>query len=140
MALLSSCEGRTGYLDNDQENTIDKLTDVEWILVYADYGLGNEYVYEDKTSIYRFDRTGKGWFGLGSVTDPTFKENIRYFQWTFTTSNFTVIQTAGNASDGFWLIKKLTSEELWVQWTTHDPVYYPNQTGTFMKYKARHSD
>ena len=137
LVCLSSCEGRTGYLDEGQENTLSMLTGNEWVEVYADYGLGNEQVIEDRTSIYYFDLKGKGWFAVGSVKDDTVKENVRYFQWTFTTENFAVIQTAGNAMDGYWLIKKLTPTELWVQWSTHDPVLIPNQTTTFYKYKAR---
>ncbi len=134
---LSSCEGRTGYLNEGQENTLSMLTGKEWVEVYADSGLGNEQTIEDKTSIYYFDLKGKGWFAVGSLKDENVKEDVRYFQWTFTTENFAVIQTAGNAMDGYWLIKKLTPTELWMQWSAKDPVLIPNQTTTFYKYKAR---
>ncbi len=137
LMCLSSCEGRTGYLDEGQENTLSMLTGKEWVEVYADYGLGYEQVIEDRTVIYYFDLKGNGWCAVGSLKDETVKENVRYFQWTFTTENFAVIQTAGNAMDGYWLIKKLTPTELWVQCSTHDPVLVPNQTTTFYKYKAR---
>lgn len=40
--ILSSCEGRTGYLDEGQQNTVAMLTDVEWLVVYVDYSISNE--------------------------------------------------------------------------------------------------
>lgn len=38
LMILSSCEGRTGYLDEGQQNTIAMLTDVEWLVVYGKTG------------------------------------------------------------------------------------------------------
>ena len=51
MMALPSCEGRSGYLDEGQQNTVALLTDVEWLVVYADYGLGNEQTFEDVTTV-----------------------------------------------------------------------------------------
>ncbi len=45
----------------------------------------------------------------------------------------------GNAVDGYWLIEKLTANELWVEWAQQDPVIYPNQYNTHYKFKARKS-
>lgn len=75
------------------------LTDVEWLMVWADYGSLGEETYEAETDIYRFERSGKGWFANGSWTDNNKKDNIGYFQWTFTTENFSVICMAGAMKD-----------------------------------------
>jgi len=135
--IMSSCEGRDGYLDDGRQNTVAMLTDVDWLVVYADYGLGNEYTYDDETNIYSFGMDTKGWTAIGSLKDPSVKKDVRYFQWTFTTENYAVIYTAGNSTDGYWLIQKLTPTEMWLQWTARDPVLVPNQTTSFYKFKAR---
>ena len=59
--ILTSCEVRSGYLDYDKQNTVAMLTDVEWLVVNADYGLGNEHIYDDETKIYSFGKDSKGW-------------------------------------------------------------------------------
>ncbi len=135
--IMSSCEGKSGYLDESQQNTVAMLTDVEWLVVYADYGLGNEKTFDDETNIYSFGRDTKGWNAWGSLKDPSVKKDVRYFQWTFTTENYTVIYMAGNSMDGYWLIQKLTPTDLWAQWSVKDTVLYPNQTTTFYKLKSR---
>lgn len=134
---LGSCDGRSGYLDDGQERIVALLTDVEWMEVYADYGLGNEVEAEDATFVYSFDRTGSGWVAAGSLIDEEVRENVRYFRWAFTTGNFAVIQTAGGSTEGYWLIQKLTADEMWLQWSVQDPVYFPNQTTTMYKFRAR---
>lgn len=91
LAVLSSCEGRSGYLDEGQQTTVTMLTDVEWLMSYADYGYGSVETYDDETRIYKFDKTGKGWFASGSFTDISKKDDVSYYQWTFTTENFVVI-------------------------------------------------
>ena len=101
LMIMSSCEGRTGYLDEGQQNTVAMLTDVEWLVVYADYGLGNEQTYDDETNIYSFGRDTKGWTAVGTLKDSSIKKYVRYFQWTFTTENYTVIYLAGNSTDGY---------------------------------------
>lgn len=58
--ILSSCEGRTGYLDEGQQNTVAMLTDVEWLVVYVDYSISNEQTFDDETNIYSFGRDTKG--------------------------------------------------------------------------------
>lgn len=137
LAVLSSCDGRTGYIGEGQQSTVDMLTDAEWLAVYADYGLGNESVFDDETAIYCFGKDTKGWTATGSLKDPSVKNDVRYFQWTFTTENYTVIHTAGNATDGYWLIRKLTPTDLWLQWSVKDPVLVPNQITTFYRFEAR---
>ncbi len=139
--MLASCEERTGYLDTEQQNTIAMLTDVEWLIEYAEYWNGNEETFDDETIIYSFGRDTKGWTAAGSLKDPSVKKNVQYFQWTFTNKNFVVIYMTGSAGegywDGYWLIEKLTPTEMWAQWSAMDPVLYPNQITTFYKLKAR---
>ena len=125
LMILSSCEGRTGYLDEGQQNSVAMLTDVEWLVVYVDYSVGNEQTFDDETNIYSFGRDTKGWTATGSLKDPAVKKDVRYFQWTFTTENYSVI------------IEKLTPDELWVVITASDPVLYPNQYKTYYRLKAR---
>lgn len=137
LVALPSCGGRNGYIGEDQESTVAMLTGVEWLVVYADYGLGREQAFDDETSVYSFGRDTKGWTAWGSLKDPSVKKDVRYFQWTFTTENYTVIRIAGNSADGYWLIEKLTPADLWVQWSVKDPVLYPNQPTTSYKLKAR---
>lgn len=137
--LLASCDNRSGYLDDDQQSTVLMLTDVEWLLSYSRPSIGDGQSYDKETQIYKFDRTGKGWVANGSFADASIKENTRYYQWTFTTGNFTVIYMTGNAVNGYWLIEKLTANELWVEWAQQDPVIYPDQYNTHYKFKARKS-
>ncbi len=137
LAILSSCEGRTGYLNEGQQSKVSMLTDVEWLMYYSDYGDGYEYHYDNETKIYKFDRTGKGWVANGSFSDISLKDDVSYYKWSFTTENFAVIYMAGHIVEGYWLIEKLNSEELWVQWTMEDPVIYPNQNKDRYRFKAR---
>lgn len=134
---IVSCDGRSGYLDEGQLSTVSQLTDVEWLMSYYNPGYGNEYEFDDETLIYRFEKTGKGWVASGSFSDASKKEDISYFQWTFTTENFSVIYMAGHVVEGYWLIEKLNSNELWVQEAPQDPVIYPNQDKRFYRFKAR---
>lgn len=134
---LQSCEGQSGYLDEGQESTLSMLTEKEWLMVYSDTGFGNEQTYDNETSMYFFNIKGNGWVALGSLKDETVKKNTTYFQWTFTNENFVVVQLAGNGMDGYWLIKKLTPAELWVQWTIRDPVLHPNQDPSLYKFRTR---
>lgn len=140
LPALISCEGRPGCIDEDRQSVIDMLTGVEWLVTYADYGLGREQAYDDETSVYSFGKDKKGWTAIGSLRDASVKKSVRYFQWTFTTDNYAVIQTAGNSTDGYWLIQKLTPAEMWLQWSAKDPVLIPNQTVTAYKLRSRQRD
>lgn len=52
LVCLTSCEGRTGYLDDGQENTLSMLTGKEWVMVYSETNLGYSQTYEDEASMY----------------------------------------------------------------------------------------
>ena len=138
-AFLASCDGRTGYLDAGQESIIAMLTDPEWVMTYAEYGsTGSEAFFDGDTQVYRFGRDRKGWCAAGSATNPSVKDYAQYFQWGFTTDNFSVIRLArsGGGTD-YMLIEKLTPTELWVQSVSQDPVLHPAQYSDFYKFKAR---
>ncbi|WP_289158134.1 hypothetical protein [uncultured Muribaculum sp.] len=136
LMVFASCEERSGYLEDDQQTTVELLTDVEWLMTWADYGALGESTFETDTDIYRFERTGKGWFAKGSWIDTEKKDGTGYFQWSFTTANFSVIRMTGYI-EGYWLIEKLTPDELWVTSAQQDPVIYPSQDNRRYKFKAR---
>lgn len=135
--VVSSCDGRNGYLNEDQHDTVNMLTGAEWLAVSAEYIYGEVITYDSETTVYSFDLTGKGWTAKGSLTDSDILDNVSYFQWTFTNENYAVIYTTGHNNEGYWLIEKLTPTELWAQWTSHDPVYVPNQVTTRYKFIGR---
>lgn len=137
IVLLQACDGRSGYLDDEQLSAVSVLTGAEWLMGTADYGNGQIYEFDDDTQVYRFEDTGKGWIATGSFSDSSKKEEVSYYQWTFTTRNFTVIYMAGHVVEGYWLIEKLTADELRVVATRQDPVIYPNQNKTVYRFKAR---
>ena len=62
---------------------------------------------------------------------------MTYFDWTFTNDTFAVIFMTDGYSGTYWLIKKLTATELYVQSAPQDPVIYPGTSTTFCKFKAR---
>lgn len=135
--LLVSCEGRTGYYNDNQEEIIDKITSVEWILVYEDNGFSSPIIHDKESVRYRFESNGKGWRKfIGSSVEPPLEDNIEYFRWTFTNDNFAVIYIGGNI-ERYWLIDKLTYSDLWVYDSYTDPVIYPNEDKCFYKFKAR---
>lgn len=136
LMVFASCEERSGYLEDDQQTTVELLTDVEWLMTWVDYGALGESTFETDTDIYRFERTGKGWFAKGSWIDTEKKDGTGYFQWSFTTANFSVIRMTGYI-EGYWLIEKLTPDELWVTSAQQDPVIYPSQDNRRYKFKAR---
>ncbi|MCM1331877.1 MAG: hypothetical protein NC248_04635 [Bacteroides sp.] len=136
LMVFVSCEERSGYLEDDQQTTVELLTDVKWLMTWADYGALGESSFETDTDIYRFERTGKGWFAKGSWIDTEKKDGTGYFQWSFTTANFSVIRMTGYI-EGYWLIEKLTPDELWVTSAQQDPVIYPSQDNRRYKFKAR---
>lgn len=132
-----SCDGRTGYLEENQIITIEVLTGNEWLLSYYDNGYGDEYEYDNDTRIYRFEKSGTGWIANGSFSDASKVEDVSYFQWTFTTENFAVLYLAGYIIEEYWLIEKFTPYELWVKGAPKDPVIYPNQDMRIYHFKAR---
>lgn len=134
--LIVSCDGRTGYYDDEQQNIIDKLTAREWKLVYKHVPDFEPEEFKTGGSVYKFNSNGKGSQRLlsdkGEIEEGS---RIQYFQWTFTTGNFSVIYLGGKL-ESFWLIDKLTEDELWVWIAGQDPVLHPNTFKTFSKFKS----
>lgn len=139
--LLISCEGQTGYIDENQLSKVSKLTDAEWLVAYCESPLGEIETFDDETIVYRFERSGNGWSARGSFDDETRKENVWNFKWTFTTEHFAVLYITGSQNGGFWeeywLIEKLTRDDLWVQIAAKDPAIYPNQLSRRYRLKAK---
>lgn len=134
--LLPSCDGRTGYLEDNQEAIIDNLAASEWILMREESKIFGTKTYEKESRIYQFDDNGKGWTAWAAMSDGTLLTEPVHFRWAFTTPEFTVFQTTGNSIEGYWLIQKLTASEFQAQWTPQDPVLYPNQDKTIYKLAA----
>ena len=130
--LLISCEGRTGYYDSDQQETIARLTAKEWKLVYEDNPNFSSTEYEEEGWVYKFNPNGTGSYKWVNHKDGTINGDPVYFRWTFTTENFAVIYI--DKSEQFWLIDKLTAQELWVYTSFQDPVLYPNSDKIFWKF------
>lgn len=139
--FLLSCEGRTGYIDESQLSIVAELTGSEWLVAWYEDPLGNVETFDDETSIYRFESTGKGWIAKGSFKDETIRANARNFHWTFTADNFAVIYMTGSQDWGhweeYWLIEKLTPDELWIKYAAQDPAIYPNQESRRYRLRAR---
>ncbi|MCM1139653.1 MAG: hypothetical protein NC453_13875 [Muribaculum sp.] len=135
LLFLTSCEGRSGYINEDQEAVVDRLTASTWILTSEESDIFGTKTYEDESRIYKFDSNGKGWTGWGNMQNGTLLSEPIYFQWAFT-PNFTVFQTTGNAVEGYWLIQKLTASDFQALWTVRDPVQYPIQDKTVYKFSA----
>ena len=131
--LLISCEGRTGYYDNDQQEIIARLTAKEWKLVY-EYNPNFSSTEFEEGWVYKFNPNGTGSYKWVNHEDGTINGDPVYFRWTFTTENFAVIYI--DKSEQFWLIDKLTAQELWVYISFQDPILYPNTYKTICKLEA----
>lgn len=95
--LLPSCDGRTGYLEDNQEAIIDNLAASEWILMREESKIFGTKTYEKESRIYQFDDNGKGWTAWAAMSDGTLLTEPVHFRWAFTTPEFTVFQTTGNS-------------------------------------------
>ena len=130
-----------GYIDESQLARVSELTGSEWLVAWCEDPLGHVETLDDKTSIYRFESSGKGWIADGSFSDDALRENARNFHWTFTADNFAVIYMAGSQDWGYWeeywLIERLTPDELWIKYAAQDPAIYPNQDAHRYRLKAR---
>ncbi len=135
-AFFASCDGRTGYYDEVQQERIALLTNTKWFKYYEKRPNFEPTIYESGGAVYSFSPTGQGTYKVvdsdGELEDGY---KIQYFQWTFTTDNFTVMYLGGNLED-FWLIDKLTANELWVHSAMEDPVINPNTDQAICKFKA----
>lgn len=139
--FLLSCEGRTGYIDESQLSRVSELIGSEWLVAWYENPLGQVETFDDATSIYRFESSGNGWVADGSFSDDALKKNVRNFHWTFTADNFAVIYMTFSQDWGYWeeywLIEKITPDELWIKYAAHDPAIYPNQESHRYRLMAR---
>lgn len=134
MLAMTSCEGRSGYYNNDQKEVIAKLTGREWKLTYEHTQPFDPEEFEWESWVYKFNSNGTGSYKWVKWDDGSVIGEPVYFRWTFTTENFAVIYI--DKTERFWLIDKLTTTELWVYNSLQDPVIYPNTDNTFYKFTA----
>lgn len=126
LSTLSSCEERSGYYDEGQNNIIARLTSAEWVIQSITYPDSETYYPEYSIDTYRFDRNGQGLHrAQPSLVSPDREDYTEYFQWTFTTENFTVIYIGGNI-ESFWLIESLSPTDMQVCAAVQDPVLHPS--------------
>ena len=130
--VLVSCEERTGYYTNEQQEIIAKLTANEWRLVYEHIPNFEPDELQEEGWVYKFNANGTGSFKWMKWEDGSINDEPTYFHWTFTTDNFNVIYI--DKTERFFLIDKLTAKELWVYNSYQDPVLYPNADEVFWKF------
>ena len=133
--VLVSCEERTGYYTNEQQEIIAKLTANEWRLAYEHIPNFEPDELQEEGWVYKFNANGTGSFKWMKWEDGGINDEPTYFHWTFTTDNFNVIYI--DKTERFFLIDKLTAKELWVYNSYQDPVLYPNADEVFWKFVAQ---
>ncbi|MDE5904267.1 hypothetical protein [Duncaniella sp.] len=125
LLICSSCE-RSGYYNDDQRNRLDLLTSVRWTEQSTNsYDPENPIVSRQSWS---FDKKGKAsvTYTWTDKNGDTVYNETQYYDWTFTTENFAVIYLySASHGDLFWLIEKLTADELRVKAAVMDPVLNP---------------
>lgn len=130
--VLVSCEERTGFYDGEQQEIIARLTMKEWKLVYEHMPSFDPTEFHGEGWVYKFNSNGTGSYKWIKWEDGSIEGEPVYFHWTFTTDNFAVIYI--DKSERFWLIDKLTANELWVYDSYQDPVLHPNSDEVFLKF------
>lgn len=126
LPLMVSCERFTSPLEGVQNETIINLTSYVWINEVKEY-LPDSTIYESYET-WSFNRTGQGTHKVKFLNvNGQIDERIYYFQWGFTTQNFTVIYMDIQFSGvTFWQINKITPFVLEVIASSVDPVMYPD--------------
>lgn len=127
--LLWACDGR--LLDDDEsgEGVTERLTACGWRQTGDDGHASN--------IIYRFSPNGRGEC-TSTYTDDKGKpqEHIGRFDWNFTTPNRAVIFIYDGYSREYWLLDKLTDSSLEVTAGYNDPVLYPDQYNSKLRFQA----
>lgn len=134
LLFLVSCEQSSQPLDGVQEEIVNNLTSCSWIKTNIKT-LQDGTIFEGE-DIWTFNKTGKGSHkSILKYKDREPIEEIYYFQWSFTTSNFTVlcmdIQKFGIC---YWQIEQLTTTQLRVIEALEDPVLHPGTTKTTISF------
>lgn len=126
--LLWACDGRLLDDDVSGEGVTERLTACSWRQISDD----------SQTNItYRFSANGLGEC-KSTYTDDKGKpqEHIGRFDWNFTTPNRAVIFIYDGYSREYWLIDKLTDSSLEVIAGYNDPVLYPDQYNSKLRFQA----
>ncbi len=119
LVLFNSCVERTGYYETGEKEIIGNLTNNKsWERDYhAKLENGDEM---DIHEIWTFKDNAKGSYrSTTTYTDGKVHNNLTYFQWSFTTPDFSVIYMDYGL---YWEIDELTPNTLHIYETYNDPV------------------
>lgn len=125
LILLNSCVEKTGYYEAGQKEIIDNLTNNKsWERNYhAKLDNGDEM---DVHESWTFKDNASGSYkSITTYEDGRVHNNQTYFNWSFTTPDFSVIYMDYGL---YWEIKKLTIKEMHIYETYDDPVTIPGQS------------
>lgn len=122
---MFGCEQSPQSLEGVYGDVIDNLTSSAWIKNSIE-NLPDGSIYYS-SEVWTFYKTGKGSHKVVfQNNDDLLNEDIFYFQWAFTTPNYSVIcmdiQKSGLL---YWQITKISSEQLDIIQALNDPVLYP---------------
>lgn len=122
---MSGCESSTHSLEGAYSDVIDNLTASDWI--HTEIENSPNGTISMSSEIWTFHKTGKGSHKVVfSDNKGLLKEDVYYFQWAFTTPNYSVIcmdiQQSGLL---YWQIITLSNENLEIVQAANDPVLYP---------------
>lgn len=124
LILFAGCVEKTGYYEPGEKAIIDNLTNNKnWERDYhAKLDNGDEM---DVHESWTFNDNASGSYkSVTTYKDGRVKNNRTNFQWSFTTSDFSVIYMDYGL---FWEIKELTTKKLHIYETYNDPVTVPGQ-------------
>ena len=127
---MAGCEQSPKPLEGVQNEIVNNLTSSSWIhTVVEELPDGST---SESSETWIFQKTGKVQTKGGQVDERTY-----YFQWAFTTQNFSVIcmdiQESGIC---YWLIEKLTSTQLDVIQALEDPVLHPEVEKDYLSFHS----
>ncbi len=134
--LMAGCEQSSKPLEGVQNEIVNNLTSSSWIhTVVEELPDGST---SESSETWIFQKTGKGSHKIRFQSkDGQVDERTYYFQWAFTTQNFSVIcmdiQESGIC---YWLIEKLTSTQLDVIQALEDPVLHPEVEKDYLSFHS----
>lgn len=131
IVLLSSCDGKSGYMTPYENERLELLTGTKWIrIMQDDSNPDNAPSYE----LWIFNKNTKCTCETGAIiNDKLIVSDTDYLQWQFTTSNYSVLYFTNGK---YWLINLLDASTLSVSQTWEDPVITPDQTAINKEFVA----
>lgn len=131
---MVGCEQSTQPLESVYNDVINNLTSSSWTNIQIEDSPDGSI--NTSSEIWTFYKTGKGSHKVIFQNNKDFfKEDIYYFQWAFTTQNYSVIcmdiQKSGLL---YWQIVKISSDYLEIIQAINDPVLYPEVEKRYVSY------